>query len=83
MKSHEYYNDSKLQCNAQWKDIQRLKEKERTEEEESELMKLHHLFTLVLSADYQMSKLVPYWGHSPQPEVPTTCKNFHTTFLEL
>ena len=67
MKSHEYYNDSKLQCNTQWKEIQRLKEKERTKEEESELMKLQHLFTLVLSADYQMSKLVPYWGLSPQP----------------
>ncbi len=24
-------------------------------------------FTLVLSADYQMQKLVPYWGCSPQP----------------
>ena len=26
-----------------------------------------HKFTLVLSADYQRAKLIPYWGHSPQP----------------
>ena len=39
----------------------------RTEEEESELTRLHHKFTLLLSADYQMSKLVPYWGLPPQP----------------
>ena len=28
---------------------------------------LKHRFNLVVSADYQMSKLVPYWGMSAQP----------------
>ena len=28
---------------------------------------MRHRFTLVLSADYQQAKLIPYWGHSPQP----------------
>lgn len=28
---------------------------------------LRHSFNVVLAGDYQMSKLVPYWGQSPQP----------------
>ena len=32
-----------------------------------ELDVLHGSFDLVLAADYQMSKLVPNWGQSPQP----------------
>ena len=44
-----------LRCNA------------RTDEEEERLRQLKHLFTAVLSVDYQMSKLVPSWGLSPQP----------------
>jgi len=31
------------------------------------LVTMKHKFNLVLSADYQMGKLVPYWGQSPQP----------------
>lgn len=31
------------------------------------LEQLKHCFTLTISADYQMQKLVPYWGSSPQP----------------
>ena len=27
----------------------------------------HHTITLVLCADYQQAKLIPYWGRSPQP----------------
>jgi len=36
-----------------------------TDEERLTVMKSK--FKLVLAADYQMSKLVPYWGLSPQP----------------
>ena len=36
-------------------------------EEEEELATKQHAFTLVLSADYQQSKLIPYWGVSAQP----------------
>ena len=32
-----------------------------------ELALLERKFVLVVSADYQMAKLVPYWGLSPQP----------------
>ena len=39
----------------------------RTEEEDFTLQSLKHNFSAVLSDDYQMQKLVPYWGHSPQP----------------
>ena len=35
------------------------------EQEEPEVIK--HSFILVLCVDYQMSKLVPYWGQSAQP----------------
>lgn len=37
------------------------------EAKEQELTVLKNTFNLVVSADYQMSKLVPYWGFSPQP----------------
>ena len=38
-----------------------------TEEEEAQLDGLKSRFNLVLSADFQMCKLIPYWGLSPQP----------------
>lgn len=38
-----------------------------TEDQRRQLSAKKHTFTLVLSADYQMQKLVPYWGQSPQP----------------
>ena len=34
---------------------------------EEELTLLKCKFVLLLSADYQMNKLVPHWGLSPQP----------------
>ena len=37
-----------------------------TDEEAEKLAVLKHKFNLVISADYKMSKLVPYWGLSPQ-----------------
>lgn len=36
-------------------------------EEEEEIATKQHAFTLVLYADYQQSKLIPYWGASAQP----------------
>ena len=35
--------------------------------DEEERASLQRRFTLTLSVDYQMSKLVPHWGFSPQP----------------
>ena len=38
-----------------------------TADECDKLAVLHNSFTLVITADYQMSKLVPNWGQTPQP----------------
>ena len=38
-----------------------------TDDETVTLDGLKKRFTLVLSADFQMCKLVPYWGYSAQP----------------
>ena len=54
----------KEKCASEWKEIQNLSS---IEENSEQLKDLQHRFTLVLSADYQMSKLLPYWGCSPQP----------------
>ena len=36
-------------------------------QQRDELQHLKNTFNLVVSADYQMNKLLPYWGRSPQP----------------
>ena len=57
-KSHTYYHEV----------VQRsFKEMENIQQQTTDLETVKHNFTLVLSADYQMQKLVPYWGFSPQP----------------
>lgn len=67
-KSHSYYTEVTARCVAEWNDIISLEEKVTlTEEETSRLAGLKCRFNLVISADYQMSKLVPYWGMSAQP----------------
>lgn len=43
------------------------KKSPRTDAEEEKLEGLKHCYTLLHSADYQMQKLVPHWGQSPQP----------------
>ena len=51
-----------------WDRILELEAKSNLEQdEEKELDVLKNSFSLVLSVDYQMSKLVPYWGQSAQP----------------
>lgn len=39
----------------------------RTAEQIADLQKKQHAFSLVLSADYQQAKLIPYWGFTAQP----------------
>ena len=66
--SLQYYKDVKTKCCEQWKEITTLDSKsDRSSAEDERLEQLKHCFTLVISADYQMQKLVPYWGLSPQP----------------
>ena len=67
-KSREYYQKTTKTCNTEWKRISSLLEKPHlTEDENSELRILQHCFTLVVSADYQQAKLIPFWGESEQP----------------
>jgi hypothetical protein len=67
-KSHEYYIETTTRCKKEWVEIQALESKENRNQQENEaLLRLQHNFTATLSIDYQMQKLVPYWGQSPQP----------------
>ena len=73
--SHQYYLDTTKRCQEEWDLISTLESKEdKTEEELSTLGTLKHGFTLTLSADYQMQKLVPYWEFSPQPGSTYYCQ---------
>ena len=66
--AHQYFVDVTKKCEAEWDEITKLEAKVRlTAEERETLAVLKHKFHFVLSADYQMCKLVPYWGLSPQP----------------
>lgn len=66
--SHEYYTEVTKRCNSKLQRIHELEAKSNLEQdEEEELEVLKRSFNLVLSVDYQMSKLVPYWGLSDQP----------------
>ena len=61
--SLQYYKESEEKCAKQWARICELEVKSsKTEAEKDELSTLKHCFTLLLSADYQMQKLLPYWG---------------------
>lgn len=65
---HEDHVQLMKRCKDQMEKINTLQEKtSRNDEEDEELMQLKGRFTLVLSADFQMSKLLPSWGLSPQP----------------
>ena len=59
-KYHQYYLETTKCCHDKWDAIESKEDK--TEDELSSLDTLKHGFTLTLSADYQMQKLVPYWG---------------------
>lgn len=55
-------------CKDSWKEISQLSvEQDPSPEVVSQLAVARHKFTLVLSADYQQSKLIPYWGRTEQP----------------
>ena len=67
-KSHTYYTEVTSRCAKEWNDITAIEERETlTEEEKIKLDGLKCKFNLVISVDYQMSKLIPYWGYSAQP----------------
>ncbi len=66
--SHKYYIEVTKSSRNEWKEITELERKSvLSEEEKTRLAFLKNGFKLVVSADYQMCKLVPYWGLSAQP----------------
>lgn len=66
--SHEHYVEAKSRCSKEWLEITSLEQKGAlTEEEKVKLEQMKTRFDLVLCADYQMCKLVPFWGCSAQP----------------
>ncbi len=69
-KAQEFHREVTNKCKNDWDLIQKLESvpvESRDEEQEGELRVKKHVFTLVLSADYQQAKLIPYWGFSAQP----------------
>lgn len=67
-KSYQAYVKVMSRCASDWKLIKELEEKTMLSDDERErLATLKHKFNLVLCANYQQCKLVPYWGMSDQP----------------
>ena len=63
-----HYKETIDKCKTSWKRIEELSNKSKlVPEEQEELDRLQHCFSLVLSADFQQSKLVPHWGKTQQP----------------
>ena len=67
-KSRDQYNEITKKTCKDWKEIMRLSSSRAlTPSDKIKLATLKHSFTLTISADYQQSKLVPYWGRTEQP----------------
>ena len=80
--AHKYYVDTTKLCAEEWAEIADLEERadSLSPEENEHLITMKRKFSIVLSADYQMSKVIPYWGAS---EVRITYKSYRTTFMAL
>jgi len=64
----EYYKFVTQKCKSDWKAIIELASKDTLNAaSQARLQALQESFTLVLSADYQMTKLIPFWGQTSQP----------------
>ena len=64
----EYYRNMAITTQSQYTKITSLLSKEkRTKSEENQLKRLQDSFSAFISADYMMSKNLPFWGESPQP----------------
>ena len=63
-----HYRDVTLNCKDEWNTICRLQNTtQRSTSEMQQLEEATNTFCLVLSADYQQSKLVPHWDATAQP----------------
>lgn len=66
--SHKYFVDVIKKYATEWAGISEIEQKPSlTSDEVEKVTVMKNKFNLVISADYQMSKLAPYWGLSPQP----------------
>ena len=66
----EHYRFTVEKCKEDWKAIVTLSSQEElSDASRKELDSLQKSFVLVTSADYQMTKLIPYWGSSDQPAI--------------
>ena len=61
-KALEHYRFTVEKCTKKWSTINDLNASTRLDQ-------LQDSFELVLSADYQMTKLIPHWGNSDQPGI--------------
>ena len=66
--SHKCHNEAIKRCKDTWSKMVELENKSGAEDN-NELQRLKASFILVICAEYQQSKLIPYWGNSPQPGV--------------
>ena len=67
-KARDFYKNTTDRCRQQWNAISQLTMiNSPTRHEREELQTARHCFTLVISADYQQSKLIPSWGRTEQP----------------
>ena len=64
----EYYRNMAITTQSQCTKITSLLSKEkRTKSEENQMKRLQDSFSAFISADYMISKNLPFWGESPQP----------------
>ena len=76
--SHEDYVKLMGRCKEEMEKIRTLEQD--SEANKDELAHRKQKFTLTLSTDYQMNKLVPYWGLSPQPGLRIIFRSLVMTF---
>ena len=74
--ANKYYDDATKLCAEEWAEIANLERRSLSPEENEHLTTMKRKFSVVLSADYQMSKLVPFWGAS-------SYKSYRTTSMAL
>ena len=66
--ARDYYNQMVKKCRKEWEEISKLsREQNPSQDTVTKLTVAKHTFTLVLSADFQQSKLIPHWGRTEQP----------------
>ena len=82
--SHAYFVEVTATCATRWKRIAALEDKSNLNEDESEeLAGLKSKFEIVLSANYEMSKLVPFWASHPSLAAHIIYRSCHTISLVL